>query len=233
MQCIHCKNFVTERPCPICGQNRMRFYRAPPPEYVPVNDFVQRTVKGIRHKKNYYATFAFFVIISFEAFVILSTSTMPYLIINWILSFVIFVSGMYAVSRIEKYLRITTRNAFSSNENRNNQNQVRRRCNNCHTFFDTFPCPECGQSDAGIIAEVNEGILISESTVTITNNFLTKTNLLGFGIFCMLFGVQWYVSFWFGGMISFTISVLMGLILFIPSYYMFIKRYFTDTEHLI
>jgi len=233
MQCLSCKNFVTERPCPICGQNRMGFFRAPPPENVLVTDVVQRTAKGVRHKKNNYAIFAFIVFISFEAFVILSSSELPYFIINWVISFVIFISGFYAISRIENYLRITTRNMFPPNENIDNPNQVNRRCNNCETLFNEFPCPNCGKSDARLIVVKNEVVTIPESRVSVTSNFLTKTNLFAFGILCLLFGIQWYVSFWIGGTVSFTISILMGLILFIPSYYMFFKRYFVDREHLV
>ena len=100
MQCMNCQNFINERPCPICGENRMKF-DAHMIENVPVNDLVQRTARGVRHKKNYYAILSFIVIISFEAFVILSSSTLPYFIINWTFSFIIFVSGLYAISRIE------------------------------------------------------------------------------------------------------------------------------------
>ncbi len=202
-------------------------------ENVPVGDSVQREARGIRNKKNYFALLALMATVSFEAFIVLHTSELPYLIINWILSFVIFVSGLYAISRIENYLRITTRPIFHTSENTDNQNKVNRRCNNCRTFFDEFPCPKCGQRDATLIAEINESISIPESKISVTSNFLTKTNLLGFGIFCILFMVQLYVSFWIGGMVSLTISILMGLLLFIPSYYLFVKRYFIDRENLI
>jgi len=144
-------------------------------ENVPVNDVVQRTVKGVRHKKNYYAILAFIVIISFEAFVILSSSTLPYLIINWTFSFIIFVSGLYAISRIENYLRITTRNTFTS-KNTHNPSQVSRRCNVCNTRFDEFPCPNCGKNDAPLIVVNTEVIAIPESRVAVMSNFLTKTS---------------------------------------------------------
>jgi len=229
---MNCHNFINERPCPICGENRMKF-DAQMFEGVPVTDSVERTAKGVRHKKNYYAVLAFFIIISFEAFIILFSSTLPYLIINWTFSFIIFVSGLYAISRIENYLRITTRNRFIHSKNTSNQSQTSRRCNVCSTSFDEFPCPNCGKKDAGLIVVNNEVITIHKSRVAVMNNFLRKTNGYGSAILCSLFGVQWYASFWFGGMVSFTISILMGLILFIPSYYMFIKRYFVDTEHLI
>lgn len=233
MRCINCSNFVNKRPCPICGGNTMQFSTGPLVENVPIADFVQRQVEGERSKKNNYAIFAFIAVVSFEAYLI-SLSSATYLIIHWLLSLLIVVAGSYAIVRIEDFLRVTTRNMFPLHEEVQNQNIVRRQCNNCSTIVQNErQCPNCGQHDFSIIAVINEATEISESSVLTRSHFFTKTNLMGFGIFCVLFGIQWYVAYLFGGMINLPISILMGLIAFIPSYYMFFKFHFVDKEHLV
>lgn len=211
----------------------MDFARAPPVQQVKVHDFVQRTHEGTRSKKNYHAIFAFIAVLTFEAFVILSNNTSQFLIIHWLLSFTVFVAGSFAMIRMEDYFRITTRRMFHPPEERQNRSGFRRRCDECKFVVqDETSCPKCG-GNIGIVIVNNETVGMLESSAAVKSRFFIKTNFLGLGLLFILIGIQWYIAFNFGGMINLSIAAIMGLIVFIPSYYMFFRRYFVDIATLV
>jgi len=211
----------------------MDFARAPPVQQVKVHDFVQRTQEGTRSKKNYHAIFAFIAVLTFETFVILSNNTSQFLIIHWFLSFTVFFAGSFAMIRMEDYFRTTTRRMFHPPEERQNRNRFRRRCDECKFVVqDETSCPKCG-GNIGSVMVNNETVGMPESSAAVKSRFFTKTDFLSFGVFLILIGIQWYIAFNFGGMINLSVGAIMGLIVFIPSYYMFFRRHFVDTETLV
>jgi len=231
--CRRCGKPVSQRPCPHCGGTIMDFARAPPVQQVKVHDFVQRTQEGTRSKKNYHAIFAFIAVLTFETFVILSNNTSQFLIIHWFLSFTVFFAGSFAMIRMEDYFRTTTRRMFHPPEERQNRNRFRRRCDECKFVVqDETSCPKCG-GNIGSVMVNNETVGVPESSAAVKSRFFTKTDFLSFGVFLILIGIQWYIAFNFGGMINLSVGAIMGLIVFIPSYYMFFRRHFVDTETLV
>lgn len=229
-RCRNCRRDVDVRPCPFCGGNVMDFGRTIVEPPIQVTDRVTRTAQGVREKKSKWAIFALGIISGFDAFVILSNSNMTNLTIHLFLSIAVFISGYFAFVRAENLLRITMRRLFNRIEQVQNPNTVRRRCNVCNTEYEEHPCPECGSTESRIVAVKNETTNINEIPVAVRRNNFTKINCIGIIFLILTLAVQWYISFNNGGMINLTISSLMALILFIPSYYVFLKVYFTDTE---
>ncbi|MDH3779422.1 MAG: hypothetical protein OES15_01065 [Nitrosopumilus sp.] len=201
-------------------------------ENLSIGGFAQREHRGIRSIKRNYAIFSFIIIFVFESTVVFLNNTPPFLIIHWFLSFLIALAGSYAISRVENYYRNTTR-SLSFHERQNKKIVTRKKCNKCNSFVpDVTICPNCNNDEFTIIGSVDEVQKIHESTVQISSSFLNRKNLFGFGIFFVLISVQLFISFNFGGIVNLPISMLMGLMIFIPSYYMFFKRYFVDTESI-
>ena len=231
--CTRCGRNTDTRPCRYCGGNIMKFDRGIVEPPVITSDIVQRTHEGIRSIRNYNAILAVVVIASFEGFVVLTTSATAMLAIHLLLSFSNIVAGYFAIIRNGNKLIMTFRKAFRlKNNDLSTTNETFRVCHNCNTKFKEFPCPTCGETNAGIIQVVNDGVQISENNTIVKENRFITLNYFGMIFFAIILGLQWVLSYSNGSIAHLTISILFALILFIPSYYMFFKIRFTDTEIL-
>lgn len=228
--CRNCGREVDSRPCQFCGGNVMDFRRGIIEPHVGTTDNVTRTAQGIRERKNKWAIFMLLVISGFDAFVILSNANMTNLTIHLFISIAIFISGYFTFTRSQNLLLITMRRLFRETEPVQNVNANRRRCNRCNAEFEEKSCPECGASDSRIIIVNNEAMDIDESVRLAKRNNFTKINRVGMIFLILLAVVQGYFTYSNGGIINLVNSSLMALILFIPSYYAFLRVYFTDTE---
>ena len=200
---------------------------------IQITDFVTRIVEGIRFKTNRYALFALIVIIGFQIFILINRNDVIILVFELTLGFLLFVTGFFSIVRIENMLRITMRNALSLKHEKikQNQNTVSRRCNECnHRWTSNSPCPKCGSNDVVIIGVVNEVVQTHESSTTVTRNHLSKINYLGMGFFSIIVIIQSYLTINLGGITELIISLLIGFLTFIPSYYAFLKIHFIDKE---
>lgn len=199
---------------------------------IQIADFVTRTVKGIRFKTNRYALLALIVIVGFQIFILINRDDIITLVFELMLGFLLFLTGFFSILRIENMLRITMRKAFGlKHDNKKNQNTVSRRCNECnHKWTGNSPCPECGSNEVVIIGVVTEVVQIHESSTTVTRNHLSKINYFGMGFFSVIVIIQLYLTINLGGITELIISLLIGFLTFIPSYYAFLKIHFTDTE---
>jgi len=232
--CSNCGKDVSVRPCPHCGGNIINFDRKILEPHIQVNDIVQRTHEGNRSKYDYYAILIWIVITSFEIFVVLKTSTPTIITIHLFLAFLNVLAGYYAIVRHEDKLILRLRKAFgTSNIQPTTVNKTRRICDICKTPFNDYPCPKCGNHSATIIGVINEIEAIKENLGVIKKRNFTKVNYLGIGFSIALLGIQLSLSYFNGSVIDLVISMLFGMITFIPSYYAFLEIKFKDTEVII
>ena len=105
-----------------------------------------------------------------------------------------------------------------------------RRCNICNVEFGENPCPGCGSLDSRMIIVNNEAMYIDEAVRVVKRNNFTKINKIGIIFLILTILIQGYFTYTNGGILYLINSSLMALILFIPSYYAFLKVYFIDTE---
>lgn len=198
-----------------------------------IRDTVTRTIEGIRFKTSHYALFTIFVIVGFQIFFILTKDDVATLIIQLTLGFMIFLAGFFSINRIEDMLKITMRKILGLNERniQRNQGNVSRRCETCgHRYAENPPCPQCGDSGSLIIGVVNETIAIPETVTAVRRSHFTKINYFGLVLLAVVLILQSYLAINFGGISELIIGHLFGFLTFIPSYYAFLKIYFTDTD---